>query len=109
MKKILAIFIALAITGCAHFDGHLTKFQPLRQQDNNQVYLFTTTANFIYPLNSKEAENIRIGWLEKQLKEHGLNEKDYKILERKVVKADGGAVNAEAYHLYYEVLANKMF
>ena len=103
MKKLL-IILALLISSCASLDAHTTKFQPLRQHNNQQVYLFSTTANFRYPLESENAEASRMAWLKQRLREHGLNDKNYTILNKKIVPADGGLIGDEAYYLHYEVL-----
>lgn len=109
MLKTLLLTLVITISGCASWDGQLTKLHPLREQNGEQVYLFTTSADFAYPLESKEAEEIRIDWLKRKLRDHGLNDKNYTVLERKVVEAEGGIIGGKSYHLYYEVLANKIF
>jgi hypothetical protein len=101
----LILLLALVLCGCAGYDGQLTKFQPLRQQDQQQIWLFSTSANAVYPLDSEAAEKIRIGWLEDWLTKHGLDNKNYTILSRKVVPDDSGLIGTN-YFMYYEVAAN---
>jgi hypothetical protein len=106
--KLILIALCIFISGCASWDGQLTKLHPLRQQNGQQVYLFTTSANFAYPLESKEAEQIRINWLKRKLRDHGLDDEDYTVLERRVVEAEGGVIGGKGYHIYYEVLTKRV-
>jgi hypothetical protein len=102
LRTAIYILIVIALASCASIDGQLTKFEPLRQDNGLQIYKFTTSANAIYPLKSEEAEKTRIQWLETWLIKNGLDNKNYEILSKKVVKSEEGLIG-DNYHLYYEV------
>jgi uncharacterized protein YceK len=107
MKTKLIIFLCVVLmAGCATIDSQATKFEPLRQENNQQIYQYTATAHAIYPLDSKEAEQKRIQWLELWLIKNGLDDKNYQILARRVVPADGGILG-DAFYIYYEIATNK--
>ena len=107
-KRAACTFYFIAFfTGCASIDGQLTKFEPLRHENGQQIYKFTTSANAIYPLTSEKAEKTRIQWLESWLIKNGLDNINYEVISRKVVKSDEGLIG-ENYYLYYEVKTKEL-
>lgn len=102
-KRAAYIFYIISLlTSCASIDGQLTKFEPLRQENGQQIYKFSTSANAIYPLESEQAEKTRIQWLESWLVKNGLDSANYELLSRKAVKSEEGLIG-DNYYLYYEV------
>lgn len=104
---ILYGFIIILISGCASVDRiTTTTFEPLFQVSNNEFdyFKYIAPANLSYPIDSTDAEQTRILWLETWLSDNGL--KEYKIIYRLPVSI-GKSPLGEGYKINYVVKIKK--
>jgi len=101
---VLAFLIVLSLAlGCASFDRiAVTKFEPLRTEENAQFFKFTAISDAAYPLNSEQAERTRINWLETWLRDNGHGDKRYEIVSRVPILRHN-ALLGDVYDIFYEV------
>jgi hypothetical protein len=95
--RVLA-FIALAlVAGCGSFDRepHTVYFEPLESG-----FKYVVKTNMLYPEASREAENVRMGWMEHYAEQNGLCPGGFAITERKVARGTAG-IGAEAGQIFY--------
>jgi hypothetical protein len=82
-------------------DYHLTKFRPTTQDEQYQYYLYESFADAAYPVDSDDAEKIRLQWLKKWISENNITNK-FDITSRRTVKKSSGLFG-DIYDIYYEV------
>ncbi|WP_143339539.1 hypothetical protein [Desulfovibrio legallii] len=97
----LLLFTSILFYGCASQDYHLTKFRPTTQDEQYQYYLYESFADAAYPVDSDDAEKIRLQWLKKWISENNITNK-FDITSRRTVKKSSGLFG-DIYDIYYEV------
>ena len=104
LMALLRVLVVLSLSsGCASsLDRDLTKFEPTKVENNQAYFKFTAFADPVYPLDSKDAETIRLGWLEQWLSDNGYAGAKWEILSRKPVLRNKGLFGG-IYDLYYDV------
>lgn len=87
----------LLTSSCSPADRVMaTRFAPF----DATRFSFIAFADAVYPLDSPEAEAVRIDWLETHLDEHAFCAGGYRIAERKVVIRSKGLL-ADVADIYY--------
>ena len=100
--KLITVILALAfISGCTSMDRMVTKFEPIRSEGNYEYYKYKAFADPVYPIDSEEAEQTRLGWLKQWVVDNGHQNTKYEILSRKVVLVNKGMFG-DLYNIYYE-------
>lgn len=64
IQAIILVYIYFILAACSAIDRQATKFEPIYDKDEYSYYQYTSFAALQYPLESEDAEQIRIGWLE---------------------------------------------
>ena len=97
----IAIVLAFALINACSYDRIVfTRFEPPRIEKAD-IYRFTAFSDSIYPLESKEAEQTRIAWLEVWLNNNGFDTDKYEIVSRQPILKVRGL--GEVYDIYYDV------
>ena len=90
-------------SGCSEFDRTaVTSLQPIKCNDGYSCFIYRSFADTIYPLQSIKAEQTRIKWLEKWLRDNGYENKEYEITSRDAIMRKKGLLGS-IYDIYYEV------
>jgi len=79
---------------------HNTKFEPVSTDDTYYYFKYVSIADGIYPLDSDDAERIRMRWLETWLSNNSLGS-EYKIVSRIFIFRQKGVLWGEGYDIYY--------
>ena|SRR5690554_10754 len=102
MRNTLAVaLIAVVISACstmAALDRGVTSLEPLYAEDGYRYFTYQSLASPVYPLDSPDAERIRMNWLEDWLEDNGLKNRPYEILDRTPINQVG-----LSYKIYYRV------
>ena len=106
----LIIFCTILLStasGCASVDRTaLTKFEPIRIEENAQFFKYTAVADAVYPITSEDAERTRMNWLETWLRDNGHDVNKYVVISRTpVLKSKGLA--GDIYDIFYEIKVEK--
>ncbi len=118
-------FTLLFFVGCDSANRkHFTKLEPVKAEDGNQYFTYKASTGAaglvcapgskncktknarrapIWPLDSTEAEKIRMQWLEQWLAEEGYANPQYEIISRKPASQGGPLVSASTYNVTYDV------
>lgn len=102
IPKLIYIFVTCTLLACSSIDYHLTEFRPKEQTPEYQIYEYKSFADAVYPNDSENAEQTRMQWLEKWIKNNGHKDASYEVLSRKPVVRQVGAFGT-IYDIYYEI------
>lgn len=97
----VCVLLTIVLTSCSTMealDRGVTSFEPLSSSEGYQYFLYKSLASPVYPLESSDAEAIRMRWLDAWLEDNGLAGHSFEILERKPVKRPG-----LVYDIYYKI------
>lgn len=103
MKKQHNSLIAVAaaavfLVACTSLDkiSH-SEFYPYDQLGQSERYTFKAIADFQYPADSKDAERIRIEWLQQWVSDNNLCANGYSLDNRKAI------INNKITRIYYVI------
>lgn len=90
--------VALSLVGCSSLDkiSH-SEFYPYDQIGQKERYTFKATADFQYPADSKDAEQLRMQWLQQWVSENALCGNGYTIDSRRAI------LNNKITRIYYVI------
>lgn len=106
---ILLLSTAFLLAGCASlYKTDATTFELVSQNGSDAVFKYTSVADIYYPINSVEAEAVRMDWLKSWLRENGYRADQYEIISRvPIVMLKTQSESTTKYKIYYDVLVKK--
>jgi hypothetical protein len=96
MKIIFILSFGLIISSCSTLDRQITTFEPGRENK----FSYRAYADAVYPEASRDAENIRIDWLEQFLTDNSFCSNGYTIFKRQPVLKRKGLLG-DVYDIFY--------
>lgn len=98
--------VLITCVGCQTLDFELTGIRRVKSTKKHDIFEYTAFASPSYPLDSDEAEQTRMEWLERHLRfisrKYGYSTDNYEILSRKVVKTGEGLLS-DTHNIFYKV------
>jgi len=104
VKKLLSVLAGtILLAGCASYDFSVTSFKQKTKDERYSYYVYKAFADSIYPIESKDAEQIRIRWLERWFDQNGISRDNYEVISREVYLRSESLIGAKIYDIFYEV------
>lgn len=98
IKHLICAAILISLFGCAGLDKISdSEFYPYEQLGSRERYTFKANAAIQYPVDSKEAEQIRMDWLEQWVSGNKLCPNGYSVDSRKPI------LNNRITRIYYVI------